>query len=353
MKKGENLVAALLLFAVLGLAALYAGLPAVEGHGLASVSTGEEGSVGLYGGTVLDLHPAGEGEAFLLVGDGAVRAVSWEGLEAEPGDRVTLRARVDSYEGEPELVVRGVESVVSLEERSAVAIEEAGGGDLVSLNRSVTLSVDGGVVLEGGVFVSGAEASPGEVLRVRGVVTDPGLPKVSPLESEVTGLDESRIHRSVAAAKSAVYEGREGSVRLRGVVGGKRFDWLMYLYDGSTGSARERHVNDVLANEVPLRFPKDYVGTVPEPLDRVEVRGELDSYRGNPQILVRGVEVLGESDAILVSGTAERVEGRRVVVDGEGFYASPGLELEDGEEVSLHRLDGVTWEGEQVGVLAR
>lgn len=351
MVPGERYVAYLLFAAVLGMAVLYVQVPSAAQGDLAAVSLDDEGDIATFEGTVLDVAMLEQGVAFRLVGGGSVRAVSWEPVDVEEGDRVRVTARVDEYRDEPELVVRKLEVLEHFRDRDAVGPDAWRGGDAVSLERAVDLGVDGGVVLDGGVFVEGADASPGEVLRVDGVLVDPGLPKVVPVRTEVTGLDRDRVHRSVSAMKRAVYDGEQGSVEVTGVVGGRRFDWLLYLYDDSTRGVEERHVNDVLVNEVPLRFPRDYVGEVPEDLDRVRVMGELDSYRGNPQVLVRSVEVLGRAESEPVSGEVVAVDGREVQVDGEVFVASPGSDLEEGDAVDGRWLTGVRHSGEGVRVL--
>lgn len=352
MIPGERAVKLALLLSVLGVAILYGQVPDAEATDPAALSLDDRGSVARFDGTALDVGDIEGGFRFRLVSGGEVDVVSWgDGTPPGEGDLVSVIGRVDEYRGEVEVVAEEVQVVEAFEERGVSSVEEAYGGGVVAASGTVSRSTVEGCVLEDGTVLTG-DAAPGDVVEVTGVVTDPGMPRVEAVSLQVVGVDGSYVHGSVGEVKEAVYGGERGRANLTGVVGGARFDWLLYLYDGSTEGFEARHVNDVLANELPLRFPDDYVGRVPSSLERVRVTGYVEDYRGNPQVEVKSVEPLGTVDPETVKGTVEAVRGRTVVVDGEEFLTAPGLEPEAGDEVSLHALEGYSHDGGRVGVLA-
>ncbi|MBS1262944.1 MAG: hypothetical protein MAG715_00109 [Methanonatronarchaeales archaeon] len=351
MISGERAVGVLLALSVVGTGALYVQIPVVDDADMSTLSLDDEGSVARFTGTALEVRDIEGGVSFRLLGRGSVRVVSWSDVNVEPGDAVSVVGRVDEYRGEAEVVSESVSVTDRFDDLVPREPSSASPGDRVSVNGTVSRRGGDWVLTEQGLLLDGVDAGPGDVLEVDGVMVDPGLPKVAAVESEVTGVDPEYLFESVEEVKRAVYAGRRGRVELTGVVGSYRFDWLTYLYDDSTGGVDERHIADVLSNEIPLRFPRDYVGYVPEPLERVWLKGRLDSYRGNPQVEVEGVEVIGEEGTQMVEGVVDDVDGRFVEVGGRRFVASPGVSLEEGDGVAQRVLDGTLHSGERVRVL--
>lgn len=351
MQGRESYMSAALIIAVVGLGALYLQVPPVEKTEISSVSLEQEGRVLELQGTALDVRDVEGGTSFRLVGNGSVNVVAWREVEIGEGDLVSVVGRIAEYRDEAEVVAEEINVTRVFAERPPKRLRSAEAGDAVIVEGTVSRSMERGALTEGDVYLKSVDAGPGDVLEVRGIVEDPGLPEVLAIYYERTGTDEKYLFEGVGSTKEAVYAGRRGRVVLNGTIGGARYSWLHYLYDDSKDGLRDRHVSDVLVNEIPLRFPRDYIGHVPSTGDRVKVEGRLESYRGNPQVSVDEVEVLGTTELPRVDGEVEDVEGRSVLLNGGEYVLSPGADVENGENASFYSIDAWLHTGEKVSVL--